>query len=294
MTHLNKSVNQTQRLDFLDLRRVLTRQEDSHKGNFGRVLVLGGDQGMAGAAILAAKAALYGGAGWIVAGLLDKASVHVLADWPEIMVRYAQPDLISLQEPTVTVIGPGLGQSQEAIDLLQGVLKGAKPVVMDADALNIMASNDGLLKTLTDSKNRFVLTPHPGEMARLLKCTIDEVQGNRVLALQQLIELTQAVVVLKGHHTLVGSPGSQVFECHEGNPGMATGGSGDVLAGLIGSIVSQAINKLSLLEATGLAVQIHSLAADHLVARGVGPIGLTPSELIVEIRHLINIKNRQD
>ena len=148
----------------------------------------------------------------------------------------------------------------------------------------------GLLqKRNHQSPGQTVLTPHPGEAAELLGTSTNDVQADRINALQSLITLTQSIVVLKGQHTLIGSPQSSTLECQEGNPGLATGGMGDVLTGSITAIAAQGIfHQLNLWESTGIAVQLHAAAADHLVARGIGPIGLTPSETILEMRSLLN------
>jgi NAD(P)H-hydrate repair Nnr-like enzyme with NAD(P)H-hydrate dehydratase domain len=134
-----------------------------------------------------------------------------------------------------------------------------------------------------------VLTPHPGEAAQLLKTTAAQIQENRIAALQQLVDLTQSIVVLKGQHTLIASPDKPILECDAGNPGMGSGGMGDILTGSIAAIAAQGIrHHLTLWEATGIAVQLHAMAADSLVNQGVGPIGLTASETILEMRSLLN------
>jgi NAD(P)H-hydrate repair Nnr-like enzyme with NAD(P)H-hydrate dehydratase domain len=136
-----------------------------------------------------------------------------------------------------------------------------------------------------------VLTPHPGEAARLLNVSSEQVQADRLSSLEELIHITQAIVVLKGQNTLLGAPHQGAQKCHRGNPGMGVGGMGDVLTGLIAALVAQGIrHDLSVFEATGLAVELHSMAADVLVNQGVGPIGLTPMEIILKVRDLINIK----
>ena len=134
-----------------------------------------------------------------------------------------------------------------------------------------------------------VLTPHPGEAGKLLDCSSEEVQSNRVVAIEKLVSITQSIVVLKGQHTLIASPQHRAVECQEGNPGMGTGGMGDALTGSIAAIAAQGVrHHLDLWQATGIAVQLHAKAADSLVSKGVGPIGLTPSETILEMRSLLN------
>jgi hydroxyethylthiazole kinase-like uncharacterized protein yjeF len=157
--------------------------------------------------------------------------------------------------------------------------------VLDADALNLIASHRDLLESLRSRQAETVLTPHPGEAARLLQCTRDDIQGARPEALEALVKLTGGVVLLKGQGTLVRSPVGALHHSQVGNPGMASGGMGDVLTGVIAALLAQG---LSAWEATVLGQELHGGAADRCVARGKGPIGLTASELTEEIRAEIN------
>jgi hydroxyethylthiazole kinase-like uncharacterized protein yjeF len=191
-------------------------------------------------------------------------------------------------------IGSGLGQSPQAHDLLSDALQSSALLIIDADGLNLIASDIELMKQL---KSRpalsTVITPHPGEAAKLLNTTAEQVQINRPLAIDQLVALTGAIVVLKGQHTLIKSPqqNEPTQMCLKGHPGMGVAGMGDVLTGVIAAIVSQGIkHQINPFEASCLAVELHAAAADSLLNQGVGPIGLTPSEVIKEIRNLINIK----
>ena len=164
--------------------------------------------------------------------------------------------------------------------------------MIDADALNLIAANSQLLKELKARPSlSTVLTPHPGEAANLLKQTTEQIQADRELAIQKLVELTGSIVVLKGHHTLVYASQQSMQVCLRGNPGMGVGGMGDVLTGITAAILAQGIrHNLNAYEATCLAVELHSCAADNLLNQGVGPIGMTPSEVLLEVRNLINIK----
>ena len=196
-------------------------------------------------------------------------------------------------QPDVIAIGPGLGQGDLAKRLLLESLRSTALLVIDADALNLIASSTHLLNELQKRNQTFpertVITPHPGEAAKLLNCTSEEVQSNRLVAIEKLVSLTQSIVVLKGQHTLIASPQHRAVECQEGNPGMGTGGMGDALTGSIAAIAAQGIrHQVDLWEATGIAVQLHAMAADSLVSKGTGPIGLTPSETILEMRSLLN------
>lgn len=270
----------------------LKRQAHEHKGHAGKVLVIGGAPGMTGAALLAARAALYTGAGWIVIGFLDENAASVIEDQPELMIGLAHSGLINQMNPDVVAIGPGLGQSDLSKQLLYEALQSEQAVVLDADAIHLLAQHADLLACLKARPPlSTVLTPHPGEAGALLKITAEAVQKNREQALQNLIELTHAIVVLKGHQTLIGAPDQLTQVCMKGNPGMGVGGMGDVLTGVIGALISQGLrHQLNAYEASSLAVELHSEAADLLVNQGVGPIGLTPTEVIVQIRNLINIK----
>jgi hydroxyethylthiazole kinase-like uncharacterized protein yjeF len=252
---------------------------------------------MAGALLLAGNACVHLGAGWTILEMLDPASAHVCEESPELMIRLASSDIAHTlidTQANVIAIGPGLGKSDLASAWLKGVLEYSDvPLIIDADALNLITESKELLGLLQKRNQQFpeqtVLTPHPGEAAKLLGVSTEEVQANRLGTLKQLITLTQSVIVLKGQHTLIGSPEHPALQCQEGNPGMGTGGMGDVLTGSITAIAAQGIHhQLNLWESTGIAVQLHAAAADSLVAKGIGPIGLTPSETILEMRSLLN------
>lgn len=284
-------------LDALKLAKLLKRQSAEHKGNAGKVVLMGGAPGMAGALILAGNACLHLGAGWTILEILDPTSARADIKYPELMIRLATENIQEIlinTEPDVIAIGPGLGKSDLAQLCLNTSLSYPNiPLVIDADALNLMSDSEKLLKQLQIRNQQFpgftVLTPHPGEAANLLKTSTEKVQANRLSAIQQLVQLTQSIVVLKGEHTLIASPQHPPVQCLAGNPGMGTGGMGDVLTGSIAAIASQGVrHHLDLWQATSIAVELHASAADSLVSKGVGPIGLTPSETILEMRALLN------
>jgi hydroxyethylthiazole kinase-like uncharacterized protein yjeF len=213
------------------------------------------------------------------------------------MIRLAAENInevLSASQPDVIAIGPGLGKSTFAHQCLRESLSYPNiRLVVDADGLNLISESDELLASLKKRNSDFpgltVLTPHPGEAAKLLKTTTEIVQANRVDAIQELIALTQSIVVLKGQHTLIASPHHPPLQCLAGNPGMGTGGMGDILTGSIAAIAGQGVrHQLDLWQATGIAVELHAKAADSLVSKGVGPIGLTPTETILEMRALLN------
>lgn len=287
-----------QKLNSLHLRSRLIRQPHEHKGHAGKVLIIGGAPGMAGSILLSGRAALHAGAGWVMIGFLDERALSVLSDQPELMLSHASKEIIEQAQADVIAIGPGLGQSAQAHDLLSDVLQSSALLIIDADGLNLIAGDAKLMKQLKSrSTLSTVITPHPGEAARLLNTTTEQIQMNRPLAIDQLVALTGAIVVLKGQHTLIKAPhlAPQLNEatqmCLKGHPGMGVAGMGDVLTGVIAAIVSQGIrHHINPFEAACLAVELHASAADSLLNQGIGPIGLTPSEVINEIRNLINIK----
>ena len=281
-------------LDCLALARSLVRKPGAHKGDHGKILLIGGAPTMAGALVLAGRAALYSGAGYTVLLMLDEASAHVVPEQPELMVhaaaRYGDPaQAIAAIAPDVIAIGPGLGLDALAQSYLQAALAWDGPLVIDADAITLLATHAYLLEALRKRPQAVTLTPHPGEAARLLACSNHDIQADRTAALQALVAHTQSIVVLKGQHSLIGAPGQMPQQCGDGNPGMAVGGMGDVLTGCLAALAAQGVrHHLSLWEASCLAVQAHALAADRLVAQGVGPVGLTPMEVAQEIRRVIN------
>lgn len=275
----------------------LKRKPSENKGNAGKVLLIGGAPGMSGALLLAGSAALHLGAGWTILEMLDPTAAHAFPEQAELMVRLASfnaQEQIVATAPDVIAIGPGLGFSALARDWLTAVLHyPTVPIVLDADALNLIADTPELLHLLIQRNQTFpgmsVLTPHPGEAAHLLNTTAVSVQEDRTAALSKLVNLSSSIVVLKGEHTLIASPKNQVVQCNQGNPGMAVGGMGDALTGSIAAIAAQGLrHDINPWEASCIGVQLHASAADSLVAQHVGPIGLTPTEVIFEMRSLLN------
>jgi ADP-dependent NAD(P)H-hydrate dehydratase / NAD(P)H-hydrate epimerase len=234
------------------------RPHNSHKGSFGDVSVLGGAPGMSGAAMLAGLAALHGGAGRVLLGLMDEAAHHaVTAAHPALMVR--KPVELDLKTSTV-VCGCGGGDGIHA--LLHNVLSSSKKLVLDADALNAIARDTSLqtlLKKRSTRQKPTVLTPHPLEAARLLNCSAKDVQQNRLHAAQQLADTFQCVVVLKGSGSLIASPHHTAVINGSGNALLATAGTGDVLAGLMGAYIARHEN---VFEAACQAVFAHGHVAD--------------------------------
>jgi hydroxyethylthiazole kinase-like uncharacterized protein yjeF len=267
----------------------LKRKPDSHKGDYGKVLIVGGDEGMLGAPLLSGQAALHAGAGWVIVGFISENSPVVMQTQPEMMLRQANNIDMATINPDVIVIGPGMGVSGQAEALFDKLLLHDIPMVIDADALNLLASDNALMAVLRNRSAPTILTPHPGEAGKLLQLSSQGIQTDRIAAINDLVEKTKAICVLKGFGSLIAAPDHAPEICHSGNPGMATAGMGDVLTGIIAALIGQGLrNNLSAWDATRLAVLLHAMAADSLVNKGIGPIGLTALEVAYEVRQLIN------
>ena len=256
------------------------RRRNSHKGSFGSVAVIGGATGMCGAALLVGRAALHLGAGRVYLGLLDTLAVDV--QQPELMLR---SPTAALAAASVVAVGPGLGQSSTAAVLIGLTLASHWPLLLDADALNLIAADTALAHRLTTRTAPTLLTPHPAEAARLLHVSVAEVQNDRLAATRELVRRFACPVVLKGCGSIVALPDGHWFIEGGGNPGLATAGSGDVLSGLIAALLAQGWPAA---EALLGGVHLHACAADALVAQGAGPIGLCAGELIPTARALLN------
>jgi hydroxyethylthiazole kinase-like uncharacterized protein yjeF len=257
------------------------RPQNSHKGNYGDVIVAGGAPGMYGATILASSTAAKCGAGRVFAAFLENPPAYDGAH-PEIMCRLAGN---MHYDSSTVVIGPGLGTSTAAHDLLASVLHTDTPLVLDADALNLIATEHDLQNTLAQRAGNKIITPHPLEAARLLAISSAEVQANRPAVARELAHRFNCVAVLKGSGTVIADPDDSIAINTTGNPALATAGTGDVLAGLCGTLLAQGWASR---EAALAAVWLHGKAADTLVEQGIGPIGLTASELIPAIRMELN------
>ena len=253
-----------------------------HKGMAGSLGIVGGASGMSGAAVLAGRAALKLGAGRVYVGLLDPA-LALDPGAPELMLRHADDALG--QDLDALVVGPGLGMSERAETLLGAALSSELPCVLDADALNLIAGNADLRHACARRSAETIVTPHPAEAARLLAESTATVQSDRVKAARALSENLNAHVVLKGNGSILAARDRHWFINRTGNPGMASAGMGDVLAGILGALLAQGYTGEAALV---LGTHLHGAAADELVRRGIGPIGMTASELIDAARHLWN------
>ncbi|MEH6469883.1 MAG: NAD(P)H-hydrate dehydratase [Halopseudomonas sp.] len=259
------------------------RSRGAHKGDFGHVMVVGGDRGMAGSVVMATEAAVRSGAGLVSVATRPEHVGLTTGRNPEVMshaVSSGQELEPLLARASVVAIGPGLGRSGWSGQLLRVVQSQSLPLVVDADALNLLSQAELVEPSQRDN---WILTPHPGEAARLLDCSVAQIQADRFEAVNQLQRRYGGVVVLKGAGTLI-SDGQQTRLCARGNPGMASGGMGDVLTGEIAALVAQG---LSLFDAAMIGVDVHAQAADR-VASSCGERGLAATDLIVEIRRLLN------
>lgn len=259
------------------------RRKNSHKGTFGSVGVIGGAAGMVGAALLAGRAALKLGAGRVTLGLLDPDAPRVDMQQPELMLRAAE-DLFYLDHITAFVVGPGLGKSADAVHCLEMAIGRPLPLVLDADALNLIADKPELADKLARRSAPTALTPHPAEAARLLGLSTAEVQADRINRTELLAHRFNCAVVLKGCGSIIAGPSGEFCINTSGNPGLASAGQGDVLAGIAAAMLAQGLDALQALQ---MAVYLHGAAADKLVGDGIGPVGLTASEVIVAAREVL-------
>jgi NAD(P)H-hydrate epimerase len=259
------------------------RARAAHKGTFGKVLIAGGGIGMPGAIRLAGEACLRVGAGLVTIASASENVPAIIAGRPELVgLALDEPGLLrsAIERVDVIAVGPGLGQSVWAQEVLGAALASDKPTVLDADALNLLAKS----KTEFPSERRnWILTPHPGEAARLLGVEIEQVQSNRLQTLEALVRKYRCVVVLKGAGTLVGAPEQIPGICNRGNPGMATAGMGDVLTGTIAGILAQCHDPWV---AARVGVLVHAMAGD--AAARSGERGLIASDVIKELRACLN------
>ena len=264
-----------------------SRPPAAHKGDFGRVLVVAGSRGMLGAACLAGNGAARGGAGLVTVAVPESLASVAAAKLTEVMVlplpdggtgvitRNARQEILAfLEKCDVLAIGPGLSTVLESTALVRELVVAVKvPCVVDADGLNALVGDTGILRK---AQAPLVLTPHPGEMARLLDTTTRKVQENRLEAAETAAADWQAVVLLKGARTIVAAPDGQAYLNLTGNPGMATGGSGDVLTGLVAGLLAQG---LAPARAAAAAAYLHGLAGD-IAARARGMMGLVAGDIL--------------
>ena len=261
-----------------NLPRLPARVPSAHKGQFGHVLLVGGDRGFGGSINLSAQAALRCGAGLVSLATRPEHVAAALVQVPEVMtlgVSSANQLMGVLAQASVVVVGPGLGQAPWGRSLLSAAAQAKMPQVWDADALNLLSNS------VIGLASGSVITPHPGEAARLLGISTEQVQADRPAAARALVKKYSVVCVLKGAGTLVAGLEGELAICNQGHPAMATAGLGDVLAGVIGALLAQGMNAF---DAACLAVWLHARAGEQ---QGQLGRGLAASDLIPAIRQLL-------
>ncbi len=263
------------------------RSRNAHKGDFGRIFVLAGSEGLTGAAHLASLAALRAGAGLVTLGVPEKIYPVLARRAAEVMVRpfpstkqgalsarSLKPILQFLENQDVLALGPGLSQNPETQKVIREILVRSKlPMVIDADGLNALK---GYLSHLKKCSGRTILTPHPGEFVRLFGGTLSQQEKNRKNRAAEIASRFGVVLVLKGHRTIVANPDGKIYINATGNSGMATGGTGDMLTGMIAALIGQ---KFSLWDAARFGVYFHGLAGD-LAARKKGQVSLIAGDIL--------------
>lgn len=277
------------------------RDQKSHKGDYGRVGVIGGSVGFTGAPYLTSTAALKTGSGYVYALVpwaiqniisikLTEAIVRPIEDkdMGQFTMESLQEILKYIKNMDVLAIGPGMGIDADRIYIVHEIIKNAKvPLVLDADALNCISNK---IEVLENHSSPIIVTPHPGEMARLLNISIEKLQEKRVYYSELLAKKYNIIVVLKGHRTVVASPKDGIYINETGNPGMATAGSGDVLTGLIASLLGQGIKPF---ESAKLGVHLHGMAGD-LACEKLGEYGMIASDILDNIPLAIKTYNSKN
>ncbi len=260
------------------------RPANSHKGTYGSIGIIGGATNMTGAALLAGNAALKLGAGRVYIGLIGRNTPIVDTTQPELMLRSAH-DLFKLGNINCLVVGPGLGLETDSYTLVDSALNTQNPLVLDADALNHIAINTDLANKLQQRKSPTILTPHAAECARLLNTDTTTIQNDRMTAALKLADTFNCYIVLKGTGSICATPEGLRYINTSGNPGLSSAGTGDVLSGMIGALLTQGLAAQKTLL---LAVFLHGAASDALLQKNYGPLGMTASEIIDSARQLLN------
>ncbi|MGB3081566.1 MAG: NAD(P)H-hydrate dehydratase [Candidatus Omnitrophota bacterium] len=269
------------------IKKLPARREDSHKGDYGRVFVVAGSPGMTGAAFLCCEGALRSGSGLVTNGIPESLNPIMEIKLTECMTLpltetqdqtlgvAAEKQILDFSgKSDVVVLGPGLGRSSETRPLIRKLIQEIEtPIVLDADGIIALEGNLDLLK---DRRGRLVLTPHPGEMSNLTGKDVAEVQSMREDVAKSVAEVTGSVVCLKGHRTVVANPEGDVYVNETGNSGMATGGMGDILTGMIASFIGQGVDDYS---AAVIAVYLHGLAGD-IAAEKKGPFNMVATDVL--------------
>lgn len=266
----------------VDLVSRLKRPVDSHKGMFGKIGVVSSAEGMEGAVAMACEAAYRSGAGIVSVISLDEKIFTLRARMPMLIPEVMIKEFVDFNFAAI-VVGSGFGKKRST--LLRRILKySSGPIVLDADALNILSEEPDIMKFC--ARENIIITPHPAEMGRLLKVSVNDIQKDRVAAVKKAIEVYGFTVVLKGYKTLIAGPGTEIFENPTGNPALSKGGCGDVLSGMIAGFIGQGLH---LLDAGMLGAYLHGQCADYLVnEKGVSELSVMPTELMSVISHCLS------
>jgi len=287
---------QTHLLEHEEIKKMLSmsRRPDTHKGDYGHLLVIAGSVGKTGAAAMACEAALRVGAGLVTLAIpkslntimevkLTEVMTEPLPETPKqtLSLRAFNPILRLCENKKAVIIGPGIGTFKETQTLILKLIKTLDiPIILDADGLTALATQP---KTLPAANRSLILTPHPGEMASLIRSTAKEVQEDRIGVTRNFSQSHHVYLVLKGYRTLVATPKGDIFINPTGNPGMASGGTGDVLTGMMGGLICQGFDILPSLQ---ISVFLHGLAGDEM-AREIGEKSLVATDIIKKIPFLL-------
>lgn len=272
------------------------RKIESHKGDYGRVGIIGGSTGMAGAPYLASLASLRTGCGYtytlvpsaletIMSIKLDEGIIRPIEDRSRghFTMESLQDILMYIKGMDSLSLGIGMGVDGDRTYIIREIIKSAKvPIVLDADAINCLSDESDILK---NHESDLIITPHPGELSKFLDISIEEIQKKRVYYSEFVAKKYNVIVVLKGHRTVVASPKLGIYINETGNPGMATAGSGDVLTGMIASLLAQGLNAFN---AAKLGVHLHGMAGD-ITRDKMGEYGMIASDIIENIPFAINL-----
>lgn len=275
------------------------RKQDSHKGDYGHVFVVAGSRGLTGAAALCANAVLRAGAGLVTLGVPSSLNPAMEAKLTEVMtctldetsegslsLKAKRRILSKVDDSDVVVLGPGLSRNAQTKQLVrQLIVKIRKVMVIDADALNAMSEDVSVLKRIGVP---YIVTPHPGELSRLIKRNVEHIKKNKIAVAKRFSRQYKAVTVLKGSGTVVAGEDGRVYVNRTGNPGMATAGSGDVLTGVIGGFLAQGLGPF---DAARLGVYVHGAAGD-IAAKEKGEVGLIASDILEKIPEAIRISRK--
>lgn len=280
-------------------KKLFVRNKNSQKGDYGKIFIIAGSIGLSGAAYMSSQSAMYAGAGLVTLGVCESIAAAMEAKTTEVMTLplrdldghitiTAEPEILTqMDKADIILIGPGIGRSRDAARIVKDVLKESKvPVIVDADALYAVAQDTDMLRNCDCP---LILTPHEMEMARLIGTNVDYVKNNRIKVSKEFCEKYGVTLILKGSHTIVAAPDGMQYINITGNPGMATGGSGDVLAGITAAFAARVENETI---AAAAAVRVHGLAGDY-AAEMYGKDGMTAVDIMNAVKNVLKDENEK-